>query len=173
VNKPGIEANMAGNKTRDFLGNEWEFDCMGCAIGDGSLLVPGDLIQQTDYFCVHQDPLIPLPGFLVIASIRHIRSISEMGQAEYDDLARLIRSTHQAIKQVTEIEYLTLVQEENSPHFHLWFFPWTQSVIETHGQPSLSRIRDIMAGLRKQPLGQEEWPLLAKTIKAIQSEMAG
>ena len=72
--------------TRDFLGNEWDIDCMGCAIGDGSMFVPGGLIQRTDYFCVHQDPLIPLTGFLVIASKRHIRSISEMGQTEYDEV---------------------------------------------------------------------------------------
>ena len=115
---------MQAVKTKDFLGKEWAYDCMGCAIADGSLLVPGGLILDTEHFSVHQDPLIPLPGFLVIASKRHIHSISEMDSAEYEDLSRLIRSTHQAIKQVTRIDPLTLVQEERSPHFHLWFFPW-------------------------------------------------
>ena len=50
--------------TRDFLGHEWTYDCMGCAIADGSMLPPGGFIKQTEHFVVHQDPLIPLPGFL-------------------------------------------------------------------------------------------------------------
>ena len=125
---------------KDLLGNEWEYDYMDCAIGRGSMLVPGGLIQQTDYFCVHLDPLIPLPGFLLIAPSRHIQSMTEMGESEYDELSQLVRSTNMAIKQTTEIGCLTIIQEESSPHFHLLFFPWTQSVIDRYGQPSLKKI---------------------------------
>ena len=122
-------------KTSDFLGNEWTIDCMGCAISNGSMLVPGGMIQRTKNFCVHQDPLIPLPGFLVIASIRQI------------------------------------IQEESSIHFHLWFFPWTESVIEQYGQPSLAKIREIMFDYRKQAIGEAEWMKLEKTIEKIKSQM--
>jgi len=117
-------------KTKDFLGQEWDIDCMGCAIKDQSMTIPGSFIKKTQHFLVHQDPLIPLPGFLVIASTRHIRSISDMDNIEYDEFAKLIRDVHNAIKKVTRVEYLTLVQEERSAHFHLWFFPWTQEVID-------------------------------------------
>ena len=106
-------------KTKDFLGNEWNHDCMGCAINNQSMSVPGGFIQKTSHFCVHQDPLIPLPGFLVIASLRHIRSISEMRESEYDEFSELVRITHHAIKEATQIECLTIVQEESSIHFHL------------------------------------------------------
>ena len=109
-------------KTRDFLGDEWDIDCMGCAISNQLMTVPGGFIRKTNHFCVHQDPLIPLPGFLVIASLRHIQSISEMHKSEYDEFSALIRITHHAIKEATKIEYLTIVQEESSIHFHLWFF---------------------------------------------------
>lgn len=68
-------------KTKDFLGNEWDIDCMGCAISNRSMSVPGGFIQRTQHFCVHQDPQIPLPGFLVIASLRHIQSISDMRES--------------------------------------------------------------------------------------------
>jgi len=156
-------------KTKDFLGNEWEIDCMGCAISNRSMLVPGDFIQRTQHFCVHQDPLIPLPGFLVIASLRHIRSISEMQESEYEELFKLIRATHAAIKETTKIEYLTVVQEESSIHFHWWFFPWTGSVIERYGQPSLTKIREIMTDYRKQMLGEAEWKKLEKTIEKIKT----
>ena len=158
-------------KTSDFLGNEWTIDCMGCAISNGSMLVPGGMIQRTKNFCVHQDPLIPLPGFLVIASIRHIRSMSEMHESEYEEFSALVKTTHEAIKDATKIEHLTIIQEESSIHFHLWFFPWTESVIEQYGQPSLAKIREIMFDYRKQAIGEAEWMKLEKTIEKIKSQM--
>jgi len=129
--------------------------------------VPGGLIQKTEHFCVHQDPLIPLPGFLVIASLRHIQSISEMGEPEYEEFSRLLRIAHTAIKAATGIDYLTLVQEEHSIHFHLWFFPWTQGVIERFGRPCLTNIREIMLSYQKQSISQAEWKKLKTSIEQI------
>ena len=142
---------------------------MGCAISNGTMPVPGGFIRKTQHFCVHQDPLIPLPGFLVIASLSHIRSISEMQAAEYQEFSGLLRATHAAIRQVSQVEYLTLVQEESSIHFHLWFFPWTSGVIERYGAPSLAKIREIMADYRKQAIGETEWKELEKSIEEIRT----
>jgi diadenosine tetraphosphate (Ap4A) HIT family hydrolase len=158
-------------KIKDFLGNEWDIDCMGCAISDQSMSVPGGFIHRTQHFYVHQDPLIPLPGFLVIASSRHIQSISEMHESEYDDFTRLIRRSHYAIKEETKTEHLTIVQEESSPHFHLWFFPWTQRIIEQYGQPSLIKIREIMADQKKKSIDEREWKELEKSIEKIKEKL--
>jgi diadenosine tetraphosphate (Ap4A) HIT family hydrolase len=157
--------------SKDFLGNTWEFDCMGCAIARGLMQVPGGLIAQTGNFLVHQDPLIPLPGFLVIASRRHIRSIDAMTAAEYAEFASLLRQAQAAIKQVTQVEYLTLVQEEHSSHFHLWFFPWLPQVIKKYGEPSLAKIRTIMAEVSREPLRAVEWAELEKNIRGIKALM--
>lgn len=144
---------------------------MGCAISEGSMAVPGGFIQRTQHFCVHQDPLIPLDGFLVIASRRHIRSISEMRDAEYEEFSKLVRDVQLAIKEVTKVEQLTMVQEESSIHFHLWFFPWTQRVIERYGQPSLTKIREIMADLGKRPVDEIEWKELKGLINKMKMQM--
>ena len=69
-------------KIRDFLGNEWDIDGMGCAISHGYMRVPGGFVRATEHVCVHQDPLIPLPDFSFIASLRHFQSISEMQASE-------------------------------------------------------------------------------------------
>jgi len=140
---------------------------MGCAIADHTMSVPGGMIKQTEYFCVHQDPLIPLPGFLVVASARHIQSISEMSEDEYGEFSRLVKVTHQAIEEVTQVEFITIIQEESSRHFHLWFFPWTQVVIDRYGSPSLSKIREIMADYRKVQFSHSEWVELEKIIQDI------
>jgi diadenosine tetraphosphate (Ap4A) HIT family hydrolase len=145
---------------------------MGCAIGDGKMLVPGGVIQRTTNFCVHQDPFIPLPGFLVIAAVRHIRSLSQMQATEYEEFSGLVKTTQQAIKEATAVEYLTIVQEESSIHFHLWFFPWTRNVIEQYGLPSLTIIRDIMADQRKQRIGNKEWGELEMSIERIKTLMS-
>jgi len=144
---------------------------MGCAVSNYSMLVPGGMIQRTENFCVHQDPLIPIPGFLVIASVRHIQSISEMRPFEYEEFCTLLKTTHQAIKEVTTIEFLTIIQEESSKHFHLWFFPWTQSVIEQYGTPSLTMIREIMANYRGELIDKAEWTELGETIEKIKAVM--
>ena len=154
-------------KTTDFLGSQWEFSCMGCAVSDGSMPVPGGFIRRTQHFCVHQDPLIPLPGFLVIASLRHIHSIAEMSDREYQEFSELLRKASLAIKRATNVEFLTLVQEESSIHFHLWFFPWVKSVMEMYGKPSLTAIREIMAEVRKQPVNENRWQELQASIETI------
>jgi diadenosine tetraphosphate (Ap4A) HIT family hydrolase len=159
-------------KITDLLGKEWDVDCMGCAISNGSMKVPGGFVQQTEYFAVHQDPLIPLPGFFVIGSLRHIRSISQMQDSEYQELAKLIRAAHRAITETINIESLTLVQEESSVHFHLWFFPWTGDVIKSFGQPSLTKIREIMSDYRRQPVDAAKWRELESSIEKIRTRMA-
>ena len=145
---------------------------MGCAVARQALVVPGGFIWKSADFCVHQDPQIPLPGFLVIASRRHIRSIDEMTEAEYAGITRLVRETQAAIKQALQIEYLTLIQEEHSSHFHLWFFPWLPEVITKYGEPSLTKIRGIMAEYSQEPISSEDWGRLEENIERIKAFMA-
>jgi hypothetical protein len=92
-----------------------------------------------------------------------------MQEAEYKEFSLLVKTTHNAIKETTKTEYLTIVQEENSIHFHLWFFPWTQHVIEHYGQSSLARIREIMADYRKQPVNESEWKEIEKSIEEMKA----
>ena len=156
-------------KTTDFLGKEWEIECFGCSVSTGTMKVPGGFIESTPHFVVHQDPLIPLPGFVVIASVRHFQRLDEMTDTEYRDFASLLRKTHTAIKVVTGIEHLTLIQKESSTHFHLWFFPWTESVIRQHGKPNLSKIREVWAQYRKDQVSEEEWYSLNASIVKLRA----
>ena len=64
-------------------------DCLGCALGDKSLIPPGGIIAETEHFILHQDPLVPIKGFLVINSKRHVQSIAELTEAEAIELFML------------------------------------------------------------------------------------
>ena len=65
-------------------------DCLGCAIALGRLLPPGGRLGESEHFVVHQDPEVPIRGFLIIASKRHLRSIAEMSAAEAAELFALV-----------------------------------------------------------------------------------
>jgi hypothetical protein len=92
-----------------------------------------------------------------------------MLESEYDEFSRLIKISHLAIKEATRTEYLTIVQEESSQHFHLWFFPWTQFIIERYGRPSLNKIREIMAAYQNKTIEESEWKELEGSIKRIKA----
>ncbi len=142
---------------------------MGCDIAREVMCPPGGIIRRSAHFIIHQDPLVPLPGFLVVAAVRHINSIGDMAEDEYIEFAGLVKKTHRAIKNITGVEMLTLVQEERSSHFHLWFFPWAHQIIEKHGQPSLNKIRDIMAEYTQRTIYTAEWAALEETIEKIRN----
>ena len=69
-------------KMTDVLSNELEIDCIGCAIADKSLIPVGGHVKETDNFILHQDPEVPIKGFLIIASKRHIKSIAQLVKLE-------------------------------------------------------------------------------------------
>lgn len=70
----------------DILGRAWLGDCLGCAIGDGTYVPPGGIIRETPHFVLHQDPEVPIAGFLIIGARRHCQSISQLTRAESQDL---------------------------------------------------------------------------------------
>ena len=94
-----------------------------------------------------------------------------MQEFEYEEFSTLVKTTHHAIKNATEVEYLTTIQEESSRHFHLWFFPWIESVINRYGQPSLTKIRQIMIDYRKRAISESEWMELKESIEKIKTLM--
>ena len=159
----------AQHQITDFLGRSWTFTCMGCAISSGQLEPPGGLLHQTPHFYLHQDPLIPLTSFLVIASKRHIQSITDMSDEEYSDFATLLRAARQALTQIPEIEQITIVQEERSRHFHLWLFPWTAGLIHQYGPPSLTKIRQIMRDQQKRGVTTAEWQAIQEANQTIKT----
>jgi diadenosine tetraphosphate (Ap4A) HIT family hydrolase len=128
---------------KDILNKEWECHCIGCAIGSGDIIPPGGLIFETENFVLHQDPEVPIKGFLIIASKAHIRSISELNLEESRELFDLAYKARMALKNVADIKEVNIIQEERSKHFHLWLLPrydWMDDKFPN----SLSSIREMM-----------------------------
>jgi hypothetical protein len=155
----------------DFLGNELNYECLGCSIHNKEIEIPGGIIFESDKFIVHQDPFIPLPGFLIFSSKRHIKSISEMSVSEYDEFFRIVEKARNIIKKFIPIHQITVVQEDNSEHFNLWFFPWTSEIIEDYGEPDTRKVSYILEDLRARKIDGKNWKILSNLIKLITKSM--
>ena len=126
----------------DFMGNEMTFDCMGCDITSGKLAIPGGIIYQGTSAILAADPEVPIPGFLVINARRHVRSLSELDDAERHEVIGIAVAAEKALKSLGVSE-VTLVQEERSSHLHIWIFPNYDWMTQQFGK-GVSHLRDIM-----------------------------
>lgn len=130
-------------KITDILNNEFEIECIGCALVNKSLIPIGGIIKETDHFILHQDPEIPIKGFLIIASKQHIKSITQLSKAQALEFFELCYEARTALLSFEDIITCNLIQEERSRHFHFWILPkylWMNDLF----QDTLSSIRPIL-----------------------------
>lgn len=128
---------------KDFMNNEWKSECIACEIGKGNIIPPGGIIKETENFFIQQDLEIPLKGFLIIASKKHIKSITQLTFYEVTELTNLLYKSRLALSKISDINEVVIIQEERSNHFHVWLFPkydWMNELFEN----SLTDIRKIM-----------------------------
>jgi diadenosine tetraphosphate (Ap4A) HIT family hydrolase len=125
------------------MNKAWSCKCIGCSIGTGEINPPGGIITETKNFVLHQDPEVPIKGFLIIASKKHIQSIAQITPEESSELFDLVYRSRLAMKNTVNINEVTIIQEERSGHFHIWLLPKYEWMIDRFGN-SLSTIREMM-----------------------------
>jgi len=97
--------------------------CLACSIAKKEFSPFGGLIYESDNFFISQDIEVPIPGFLIISSKRHIKSILDFSPSELDEFSQILFKARNALKQIASIESITFIQKEIRPHFHLWLLP--------------------------------------------------
>ena len=108
----------------DIHGNLVEVDCIACAIGNGSLELPGGIIAESLHFRLEQDLEVPIAGFLVLVAKRHIYSFDEMDLAEQQDYINFLATVRAALRKVgVSSMYYVLEEDTSNSHFHLWIVP--------------------------------------------------
>ena len=114
---------------KDFLGKDLNFECMGCGIANGDLEIPAGIIYKGIHVILAIDPEIPLSGFLILCTKRHVRSFSECTKEEREEISEILYYSEKALKDLNIVQKVTLIQEEKSGHFHIWIYPnyiWLQ-----------------------------------------------
>lgn len=130
------------SKIKDFLGNEWTFECLGCSIASGETEIPGGILYDGNAVYLSADPEVPIPGFLIISSKRHVSSFSQLTKEERLEISEVLFYAEKALKDLRIADKLTIVQEERSSHFHIWIFPEYDWMVEKFGC-GISYLRDI------------------------------
>lgn len=99
-------------------------NCVGCQIEKGKIDVADFLVARTEYFIVNQDLEVPIPGFYIISTRRHVFSIDEFTIEEQIELGRLLHVVRAGMWKELKIKMVCLFQDEASDnHFHIWLFP--------------------------------------------------
>lgn len=141
---------------RDILNQNIDSPCLGCDIGSGTIIPPGGIICATEHFVLHQDPMIPIPGFLIVASKEHARSIVDFDATARRELVELLYLGDAALKATGITQEVTLVQEERSGHFHVWLFPWHAWMDSAGFNHSIANLRMINAYAQKNRCSRDE-----------------
>lgn len=112
-------------------------ECLSCAINSGEYKVPCGLICSTKHFGVNQDCEIPIPGFIIVSSKRHIQSIDQFTEEEQKDFISLIIKLRKGMREVLDINQVDIISvelpERKDEHFHLWLYPVTKEATERFG----------------------------------------
>lgn len=113
--------------------------CTGCRVANGKI---GTIIHETKNFVLLQDTEVPIKGFLIIQSKKHLNSFINFNEDEREELNKLLFKARKSLNDLNICQEVTIVQEERSKHFHIWLFPYFDWMKEKFGK-GIKYLRDI------------------------------
>ena len=155
------------NKITDIGGKTVDTDCLSCAIAQNKVEIRGGSVIRSAHFDVHQDFEIPIPGFMILTSLRHLKSVDEFTNEEASEFMKVLRATRQLQRKVLGINTVYLHQEEDtSHHFHLWMFPRYDWMESQFGRKAES-MRPIMEYARSELKTEDNLRKLDEDVKHL------
>lgn len=133
----------------DLKGRTKKIACIACSIQSGEVENPG-AIAESEYFVAEQDYEFPIPGFVIVASKRHVQSIDEFSDDEQRDFIKFLCRLRLSMRKALAIEHVYIIQEEDTTtsHFHVWLFPRYEWMKEKFGR-KIESVKPIMEYARK------------------------
>jgi len=126
----------------DFTGKTKKIACLACAREKGEVDLGN--ITKSEYFDAHQDYEIPIPGFIIISSRRHIQSVDEFTEDEQQDFIEFLCRIRSVMRKALGIETTYLFQaEDTTHHFHIWLIPRYSWMTEKFGT-KIESVRPII-----------------------------
>lgn len=163
---------MSGTTTiQNYRGETTEIQCLGCAREDGTMERFGTVLT-TKYFDVHQDFEIPIPGFMILSSRRHLNSIDQLTSDEQSDFISVLIHTRQGMREALGIDTVYLFQNEDTQHhFHWWLFPRYNWMKDRFGI-KIESVRPIMRYAKDNLKTSENTALVEKSITVLKEYLA-
>lgn len=159
-------------KIIDLTGKEVEVkNCLGCDIANGNLDVFGGLLYRSENFSIAQDFELPIDGFLIIFSNRHVEKLNDLNTDEQVELIKLISKTLNILQnnQIAD-EFNIILEEKSGYHFHIWLMPRHRWMIEKFGKvlKNLKKIQDYAVKNMKTPENLEK---IRQTCELVKTQL--
>ncbi len=107
----------------DIYGKKYVVKCLGCDLKTGNFANRG-IVLSTKHFIAEQDVEVPIPGFIILSSKRHLASVDELTESEQKNFITTLIKVRMAMRKVLGIKVVYLFQNEDTDsHFHVWMFP--------------------------------------------------
>lgn len=145
-------------------------ECLGCEIVKGKLDAFGGILYNGEYFTLTQDFELPINGFLIITSKRHIAKYIELTQMERLELQDIIFKALKILEENNIAEEYNVILEEKAYHFHVWLMPRHKWMIDKFGKV-LKNIKPIQEFAIKYMKTKENIELIKNTCELIKREM--
>lgn len=144
-----------------------KYSCISCALQRGELETIGGIIATTNYFEARQDYSVPIPGFIIIASKRHIKSIDEFTPEERSDFIEFLYALRKRMREQLGVQIVYLIQEEDATHFHLWLFP-QYDWMKKFGS-KIKSVKPIMQWAKEHLQTKENLDAVKKAVEKLKS----
>lgn len=141
-------------------------DCFSCQQQAAAPPPPREDVVHTDHWRVAHAFNSTLPGWLVLAPIRHVTSFTELTPAAADELGGLVRRLGVALEEVTGCVRTYLMQfseAEGFSHLHLHLVPRLPDQPEEVRGP---RVFAYLSDDRAQWLPEAERDSVARSLRA-------
>lgn len=151
-------------------GETVEVECLSCALVNGLIEPEGGVVVETEHFHAHQDVAYPIPGLIIVASKRHLKSLDELTEAERLDYITVLSEIRKAQRDVLGIESVYyFYNEDTTHHFHTWMVPRYDWMYE-FGR-SVESVRPVLLHARNEMNDEANVRRVRQAIAALTEEL--
>jgi diadenosine tetraphosphate (Ap4A) HIT family hydrolase len=128
-------------KVKSFEGEKKNIKCIGCALQKGIIKNSSGLIFKGKHFEVRQDYELPIKGFFIIFSKRHIVGFADFKKTEQKEFIELLCKLRKIMRDKLNIEFIEIfmreitIKSKKAPsHFHMGLlprYPWMKKFKDT------------------------------------------
>ena len=156
----------------DLTGKEHELNgCLGCEIANGNLKTFCGILYESNDFLVMQDYELPINGFIVISSKKHVEKLTELDENAQINLMKIISKLLSVLRanNIAE-EYNLILEEKKGYHFHVWLMPRHDWMIQKFGKV-LKNIKNIQEYALQNLRDEASIKEIEKTCMIVKNEM--
>lgn len=117
--------------------------CPGCLYAEHKFSLPCGIAYENDKFIFSQDFELPIQGFFVVSTKRHIETFGELTSSERIEIFEIVNKTIEILRKNNICDRFDVIfEEKKNRHFHIWIMPRHKWMEEFRGD-IISNIGEI------------------------------